>query len=948
MFSTSRDDNDRMRRLSTIARMGWWEADFTTKEFLCSDFICNLLNLKSRILPFDTLKKMIRPDYRKQAMHAFVSIPEEDIYEDIFPVETSSGEVWIHSFMDTKEVANDGHIVASGILHHIKALHNMTALKMKEDLKTLQTDNDTDNDIYSISSRLRHLMNRVNSIISSLNKFLNNEEIDMGVNDVLRKILEDFNAKRVFIFEYKRKLNWHNCTYEVVADGVEAKKANMQHAKIDFSRWFYPNISKNEPFILRRPYDLEEIEPRLRTQMKEQNVQSVIIIPLKTSAKMLGFIGISMPSLLQEWMGEDLQWLASLGSILSICMELARTRNRAVREHTFLENTYHHMPLGYAQFHLIYDEDDMLIGYDVVDCNEQLMQVTGVPEDKIRGKHIVSPEYLDRLRKVVDTVNHDGYHEANEYYKSSGKTCRLVSFSPQQGILIVLFHDITESVKASRELNDKEQFIRNIFDNLPVGVEVYDADGKLTDINARDMDIFGIESREHCKDFKMFESLNVPENVKHKIKTQDRVEFNTEYHFSKIGNSFKSKYANEVFYLSCRTSKIYDAEKNFKGFIVMSIDVTEAVVAKNRIISFESLFSHISDYAKLGYAKYNLLSGEGFALKQWLKNLGEEENTPINDIMYARSCHIHHDDRRQFAQFLHDAIDGKCSKDERELRILTSGDEKDPDNWHWIHNFTIIDRYAPDEGVIDVISVNYDVDELRKTQASLIEARDKAQTADRLKSAFLASMSHEIRTPLNAIVGFSGLLTETTDEAERKESVNIIEMNNELLLQIISDILDFAKIEAGTFEFYKEDVNVAVLCREVIGTMQFKVKPGVELVLDDIDPNCVVRSDGNRLRQVLINFMSNAAKFTSQGRIEMGMQRIDDKRLRFYVADTGMGIAHDKKDTVFDRFVKLNSFSQGTGLGLSISRSIVEQLGGEIGVESELGKGSTFWFTLPV
>ncbi len=948
MFSTSRDDNDRMTRLSTIARMGWWEADFTTNEFLCSDFICKLLNLESRILPFETLKKMIRPDYRKQAMHAFRSIPNEGIYEDIFPVDTSAGEVWIHSFMDTKEVANDGHIVASGILHHIKALHSVTALKVKDNLQALQTDNDVDSDINSISTRLRHLMNRVNSIISSLNKFLNNEGIDMGVNDVLRKILEDFGAKRVFIFEYKRKHNWHNCTYEVVADGEIANKQNMQHVKIDFSRWFYPNISKNEPFILRRPYELDEIEPKLRTQMIEQNVQSVIIIPLKTATKLIGFIGISKSSLLQEWVGEDLQWLSSLGSILSICMELARTRNRAVREHTFLENTYHNMPLGYAQFHLIYDEDGRLIGYDVVDCNAQIVQVTGVPENEIRGKHIVSPQNLVKLREAVDAVNKDGYHESNEYYKTSGKTCRIVSFSPQQGILIVLFHDITESVKATRELKDKEQFIRNIFDNLPVGVEVYDTEGSLTDINARDMEIFGIESRENCKDFKMFESLNLTEDVKHRIKTQDKVEFTSEYHFSRIGNSFKSKFAKEVIHITSRTSKIYDADKNFKGYIVMSIDSTEAVMAKNRIHSFESLFSHISDYAKLGYAKYNLLNGDGFAMKQWLKNMGEAEDTPINDIIYARACHIHHDDRRPFAKFLHDAIDGKCSKDERELRIVTSGDEKDPANWHWIHNFTIIDRYAPDEGVIEVISVNYDVDELRKTQASLIEARDKAQTADRLKSAFLASMSHEIRTPLNAIVGFSGLLADTDDEAERKEYVNIIEVNNELLLQIISDILDFAKIEAGTYDFNMEDVNVSVMCREIISTMQFKVKPEVQLVLDDIEPDCVVRSDGNRLRQVLINFISNAAKFTSQGSINMGMRRIDAKHLRFYVADTGMGIDPGKKDTVFDRFVKLNSFTQGTGLGLSICRSIVEQLGGEIGVESELGKGSTFWFTLPV
>ena len=230
----------------------------------------------------------------------------------------------------------------------------------------------------------------------------------------------------------------------------------------------------------------------------------------------------------------------------------------------------------------------------------------------------------------------------------------------------------------------------------------------------------------------------------------------------------------------------------------------------------------------------------------------------------------------------------------------------------------------------------------------LIEAKEKAEAADRLKSAFLANMSHEIRTPLNAIVGFSSLLGETENVEERKQYIAIVEENNDLLLQLISDILDLSKIEAGTFDFTKRALDVNLLCEDIVRTMRMKVKPGVELLFDSHLPECQIVSDRNRLNQVLANFVNNAVKFTSAGSIRVGYEPLDENRLRFYVADTGIGIEPEKQAQVFDRFVKLDTFVPGTGLGLSISKSIIEQLGGTIGVDSKVGEGSCFWFTLPI
>ena len=236
---------------------------------------------------------------------------------------------------------------------------------------------------------------------------------------------------------------------------------------------------------------------------------------------------------------------------------------------------------------------------------------------------------------------------------------------------------------------------------------------------------------------------------------------------------------------------------------------------------------------------------------------------------------------------------------------------------------------------------------MKETEQKLIIARDKAEELDRLKSAFLANMSHEIRTPLNSIVGFSSLLAETDDREERQEYIKIVETNNELLLQLVSDILDLSKIESGTFDFVRSDLDVNESCMKIIKSMEMKVPETVDLVFEKYMPDCHIYTDKNRFMQVITNFINNALKFTKQGTIALGYEQTAPHEIKFYVRDTGFGIPKEKIDSIFERFVKLNTFVQGTGLGLSICKSLVSQMGGKIGVESTEGEGSCFWFTHP-
>lgn len=273
---------------------------------------------------------------------------------------------------------------------------------------------------------------------------------------------------------------------------------------------------------------------------------------------------------------------------------------------------------------------------------------------------------------------------------------------------------------------------------------------------------------------------------------------------------------------------------------------------------------------------------------------------------------------------------------------------KECDSWGRFMHVLATPVLDKNQNVLGVVYKKDDVTKQKKAEEEMRIAKEKAEESDKLKSAFLANMSHEIRTPLNAIVGFSSLLSVTEDPEEKMEYVSIINNNNDLLLRLINDILDLSKIEAGTLDFVDSDVDVNSLFNEIEQSLRLKITSSdVKLLFEDRLPNLIVHTDRNRLAQVVTNFLNNAIKFTEEGSITFGYRQQDDGRLYFYVKDTGCGMSEEGRQEVFHRFVKLNSFVQGTGLGLSISETIIKKMEGEIGVDSVLGEGSTFWFKLP-
>lgn len=791
-------ENDaRLQQLVSMARIGWWEVDFDEGVYYCSEFVADLLGIEGNKISAKDFANLICENYRERILEEFRSFRMMEIYEQVFPIHSKYGMMWVSTKVGEKRITKEGHVRVMGMLQCI----SRQRMNMQE-----QT-----------VDRLNSLLSRLNGISKSLLDFLHSDDITLVINKILKEVLRQFQADRTYIFELDRKLHTEVCTYEIAVEGIKERKVLLSESSIDYASWWTGQILAGNPIILFTLNLLPDSAGADKRRLEEYGVKSTMVVPLNSKDGVWGYIGVDMVREHRNWCNEDYQWFVSLGNIVSICMELRRSESEA------------------------------------------------------------------RLEKA---------------------------------------------------------YLQNIYKNLPAGIELYDKDGVMTDLNDKEMEIFGLRHKEDVIGLNLFDNPLLPQGLKDKLKAGAPIDMSFNYDFDRLDGYYSTSRTGTISLIS-KFAPLYDALGNLINILLINIDNTETTNAYSKIQDFEEFFTLIGNYAKVGYAHFNALKCDGYAVNSWYRNVGEKEGTPLNEIIKVHS-HFHPDDRRMMLRFFDQVLIREASHLRRDVRIL-----REDGTYTWTRVNVMVRDFRPEDGIIDMVCVNYDITELKETERKLIAARDKAEELDRLKSAFLANMSHEIRTPLNAIVGFSSLLTETEDMKDRKQYMAIVQENTELLLQLISDILDLSKMESGAFEFVKSDTDVNLLCSEIIRSLRMKVPAGVELVFEECLPECHVWADKNRLNQVISNFINNALKFTFSGSITLGYYRQTDGYLRFYVRDTGMGIPKNKIKTVFDRFVKLNSFVHGTGLGLSICKSLVEQMGGTIGVESEEGEGSCFWFTYP-
>ena len=500
--------------------------------------------------------------------------------------------------------------------------------------------------------------------------------------------------------------------------------------------------------------------------------------------------------------------------------------------------------------------------------------------------------------------------------------------------------DGPDMASAYQALQYSERLLSNIFKYLPIGIELYDMDGVLVDLNDKELEMFHIEKKEDVLGINIFDNPIFPKEMKERLKKNEDADFTFRYDFSKVGSYYQNTQKQGTIDLMTKVTTLYNSEHQPINYLLINADKTETTVAYNKIQEFEEFFELVGDYAKVGYAHFNILSGHGYAQKSWYRNVGEADETPLSGI-FGTYRHFHPDDRALLIRFLDDARKGLTTKLSKEMRVL-----REDDTYTWTHVNLLVKKYAPQDRIIEIISINYDITELKRTEEMLVKARDKAEASDRLKSAFLANMSHEIRTPLNAIVGFSSLLTSTENAAEKELYNSLIGHNNKLLLNLINDVIDLSKIESGYLELRPDWVNLTELLDESVAEYAHQVPSGVELLTNYPAHDSLVELDKLRIKQILSNFLSNALKNTATGHVEV-FYEVDHQSVRIGVKDTGRGIPQNMLEKIFERFEKLDSFAQGAGLGLPICKLIVEKMNGRILVDSQLGIGTTFIIELP-
>lgn len=682
-------DYEKYVQIAQMAKMGWWESDLKNKEYICSDFIVDLLGLESNRISFTEFHQRIREDHRLRLKNEYMSLSYLETYEQMFPIRAKDGEIWVYSKINFQKPDKEGYRNMTGFLQYID--------------RPIDTTNENI-DFFQVSNLLYQQTN----ISYSLLAFLQCDDVTQVVNKTLGDLLNQFLGDRIYIFEINRKEQRQDCTYEVTAEGISKEQEFLSNIPWDPSTWWNHQIAERRAIILNTLDDMPEEAAEYRQTLEMQDIKSLMVVPLISKEEVWGYMGIDMVRTQRSWSNVDYQCFSSLANIISICIELRKSELQAKEDRLALDNS--------------------------------------------------------------------------------------------------------------------EKILRNIYKNLPAGVELYDKDGYLVDINDKELEIFGLSDKNEALGVNLFDNPNIPLEVKERLRAKEDVNFSINYDFSKI-NQYVDSRRNGIINLTTKVTALYDSQNRFINYLFINIDTTETTNAYTKIQEFENLFLLIGDYAKVGFAHFNVLTRDGYAQDTWYRNLGEKEGTPMPQVIGVYA-HVVPEDQAVLKNFVGEVKTGKATSLRKEVRVC-----RENGKYTWTSINVMVRDYRPQDGIIEMLCINYDITPLKETEQKLIIARDKAEELDRLKSAFLANMSHEIRTPLNAIVGFSSLLAETDSRNERQEYIKIVQENNELLLQLISDILDLSKIEAGTFNFVYTNVDVNETCAEIIKSMSMKVSKGVELIL---------------------------------------------------------------------------------------------------------------------
>ena len=461
-------DYEKYVQIAQMAKMGWWESDLKNQEYICSDFIVDLLGLEGNRISFTEFHQRIREDHRLRLKNEYLSLSNLQTYEQMFPIRAKDGEIWVYSKISFQKPDKEGYRNMTGFLQYIDR----------------PIDNSNGNiDFLQVSS----LLYQQNNISYSLLAFLQCDDVTQVINETLGDLLKQFQGDRIYIFEINRKEQRQDCTYEATAEGISKEQDFLSNIPWDPSTWWNHQIGERRAIILNTLDDMPEEAEEYRRTLEMQDIKSLMVVPLISKEEVWGYMGIDMVRTQRNWSNVDYQCFSSLANIISICIELRKSELQA-------------------------------------------------QEDRIA-------------------------------------------------------------------LDNSEKILRNIYKNLPAGVELYDKDGYLVDINDKELEIFGLSDKNEALGINLFDNPNIPTEVKEKLKAKEDVNFSINYDFAKI-NQYVESEREGIINLTTKVTALYDSQNRFINYLFINIDTTETTNAYTKIQEFENLFLLIGDYAKVGFANH--------------------------------------------------------------------------------------------------------------------------------------------------------------------------------------------------------------------------------------------------------------------------------------------------------------------------------------------------------
>ncbi|BEH00289.1 ABC transporter substrate binding protein [Bacteroides sedimenti] len=581
---------------------------------------------------------------------------------------------------------------------------------------------------------------------------------------------------------------------------------------------------------------------------------------------------------------------------------------------------------------------------DIIEVNDRITEQNGCIPEKIIGKNVgecFNERFAEQLHESIVRCQNSNEYIEFQTERKDGEILRYFEsrLQPLYGELFICFiRDVTQKKEEEARSQSLQLLLETMLDNLPVPFYVKKVGEDLRYIywNKKAEELSGVKSKDVIG--------KTREEVFGK-KYADKYEGNNEQLITNgepVTYEEDVLYPNNLFYTTHVIKSIIETPDKSSYILTARWDISELKAIHRQLEFTNRQLAQALDAGDIVPWTWHVQRGLITVDAGYLAKAGKSSLKSTVKTLQEMLNMVCPSDQEGVESAFYGLLEGKFDKIDIDIKINFWGEGYD-----WCQIQGLISQRNEAGEVTEISGSAIDISKRKQIEQELSDAKDRAEESSRLKSAFLANISHEIRTPLNAIVGFSGVLGDVSDEEERREFLKIINTNNELLLRLISNIIDFSSIESGSMKFHYSSVDINnLLFREEEMLRILAGQKGIEVSFNEKLPECIIYTDNDRFLQVVSNLLSNALKFTSKGSILFGYT-ISANRLCFYVKDTGCGIPEDKLSEIFETFTKLDSFSQGIGLGLSICTSIAHKLGGEMRVESEAGVGSTFWFEIP-